>query len=253
MRRTLARSRTRLARAVSLGHAACLALVALLSVGLALPARADLWGCVFTNGAACTWICFETDLTCADVPISNTGVQQCVDCPVSNGGGTGLPGALVGVHPSVDGQVNLGSGPFPGVATAQGRALDSFMVTRPLGATLNGGALVQVLGFDAVGNVYLAVPITSPVAGYDPDLHDCAVQATVRGQSLRNPFDGSPLGLVATGDVTLSVHVFEAGNSAAPVSASFFDVDFAALSWTYLGSGAVAVENINWGSLKAMY
>lgn len=32
---------------------------------LLLPqaASADLWGCVFTNGAPCTWVCFETDLT----------------------------------------------------------------------------------------------------------------------------------------------------------------------------------------------
>jgi hypothetical protein len=222
---------------------------------LLLPhaASADLWGCVFTNGAPCTWICFETDLTCADITITNTGVQQCVDCPIAPGGGVGLPGALAAVHPDFDGQINLGSGPFPGTVAFQGRILHDFIITRPIGAVLNGGPLVRALAFDDEGNIYTALPPTSAVAGYDPDLHDCAVQATRLGEPLLDPFDASPLGTVATGDVTLSVHVFAAGDGSSPVSASFFDVDFAGLAWSYYGSGAVADETLSWGALKAAY
>lgn len=79
------------------------AVAVLFALLLPQAALADLWGCVFTNGSPCTWVCFETDLTCADVPITNTGVQQCVDCPITPGGGVGLPGALAIIHPDFDG------------------------------------------------------------------------------------------------------------------------------------------------------
>ncbi len=244
-----------------------LALVAS-TLTLAQPARANLWGCLFAN-PGCTWVYYQTDLTCADITTSNIGIQQCVDAPIAQGGGVGLPGTLQGISPEYNGLVNLGGGPFPGSIQYNGITLDNFVVTRPFDPVDGVDPVFYILAFDWQGNVYqmrVGPDMLEKAGNY-------ALQATPGGNPIISPLDGTSLIRQAGGDVSVSLHSFTVGpsthfddgsdshqgSSAIPslqldsVGDVIWDISFASADWDMVASGAVADTPVAWSSIKAMY
>ena len=227
--------------------------LALLVFALAAPQSANaLWGCLFAN-PGCNWVYYDTELTCADITLSSIGIQACVDDPAAPGGGTGQPGALVGIHPDFDGGPNIGEGPFPGTIEANGRTLDNFIVTRPIGSVVGEDPIATVLAFDASGNIFRIRQRPDLLTAEWDALIDAAIQVTPGGEEILSPFDFKPTGRVAGGDITVSLHLFEAGDGSMPAGEQHWEITFAEQAWDYYGSGAVSNTATSWSAVKAMY
>jgi len=216
-----------------------------------LGAKADVTCCVFqNNGGPCVNICYVTDLTCADITIGFL-IQSCTDMIAGGGGSGGGVGVLEEIHELFDGQVNIGDGPFPGAVDLPSTMLESFVFTRPVVAHDNLDQSIQVLGFDAIGNIYRA---DVPTAGLDRFASgDLVIQATLGGAEIPNPLDGNMSGRMAISDVTLSVSTIDRVDNTTVLDTQDTPVGFSNLVWSYVGEGAVATDQLTWDSLKAGY
>jgi len=161
-----------------------------------------------------TYKCYETDLTCADITIGPI-IRACEDLSVApGGGGYSTDGVITDLHPDLDGQGVAGpSSGFIGSAQTADDELVEFIVIFESRDTFAPGRRMQVVG----------------------------------------AFDDVPLGLVATGDVTVTVFVIDPTTKSTVLSDHHTPINFGDLTWTFLADGPVGNETLSWGELKSSY
>jgi hypothetical protein len=212
-------------------------------------ASADITCCIFQNGAPCVNVCYVTDLTCADINVGFL-ITSCTDM-IANGGGGGGGALLENINALYDGQVNIGNGPIAGTVDLIATELTQFFVTRPVSPHNNLDQTVEILGISLAGEVYVA---EVPTGGLDRFVGgDLVIQSTRGGMGISEPLNSESSGRMAIGDITLSVSQIDRTDNETVLSSTDTPVIFSDLVWTYVGGGAVGVENVTWDTVKAHY
>ncbi len=127
---------------------------------------------------------------------------------------------LGGVVPSSDGSpdVRIVMGYYP--------AADPVVIT---GGSLSMRAFaIRTDGARAV-NQYAAIDIA--VGGLDPGGVCTLASSVVAGEPVTNPFDGSPIGLVGTGDASIVVQTHDGATPPTLIETRVIPVSFASLVW----------------------
>lgn len=232
-----------MARTLTLTLAACMLLASI--------AVADVNLCL-GNG---TYKCYETDLTCADITIGPI-IRACEDLSVAPGGGGVVSGGVISdLHPDLNGQGVAGpTDPFVGsvdVGADQPVELVQFTVIFESRDTFSPGRRMQAIGRSSGGALYVA---EFDADFLDPDSDDDnLIAATAGGQEILGAFDELPLGVAATGDVTVTIFIISPDTKSTIVSTHHTPIIFGDLEWNFLADGPVANTTKSWGEMKAVY
>ncbi|MBL8744933.1 MAG: hypothetical protein JNK58_01110 [Phycisphaerae bacterium] len=215
--------------ALSLGFAAlCLA-------ALPMPARAlnYIYVCLCCRPDGSTrYIHGWCETTCAWL---NANVPAVVGCDTlftaliihpSSGVGDGFA-------PAFDRAVPLGGAvQDPGGTSPDVRIVSSYY---PASDPFTPGAFatrffaIRTTGGARAVNQYAAVDIA--VTGLNP-LGVCALNSSVvGGEPITNPFDGSPIGLVGTGDASIVIQTHDGGSPPTLIETRVIPIVFASLAW----------------------
>jgi hypothetical protein len=136
-----------------------------------------------------------------------------------------------GYAPAFDRAIPLG-GVLPGAGTPDTRIVSAYYPApdefTPGSFSTRYFAIREGAGERAV-NQFAAIDIA--VGGLNP-LGQCAISSSVApGEPVTNPFDGSPTGLVGTGDASIVIQTHDGGSPPTLIETRLIPVDFSSLTW----------------------